>query len=255
VRDLLRRTLRPRRAARPAARPAAGAPHDPSRRLKLMFLHVPKAGGRSVGEAIAAAFGARLYRDYDDHPADPAAPANFDPDGYLEAAHGSGYPWLAGKDAVMGHFWARKYEPVAFEVRATVLREPIARALSHYAFWMAREAAPNVLREYLVERRLDFMAFARIPTINRFYVDHLFRGADMASFDLIGDQGRLGRDWAGVLARMGLAAPETRLNVTQAYDAGYPDAAREVLEDPARMARLRDLFAADIAFYERWAER
>ena len=225
---------------------------DPSRKLKLMFAHVPKTGGQSVGQAVVQAFGERLWLDYDDTPADPAAPTNFDPVGYLEAAHASDYPWLVGKDAVMGHFWVSKYEPVRFEIRATILREPIARALSLYAFWQARAVRPNVVRRYLVKRQLDFMAFARIPSVNRFYVDHMFRDADMASFDVIGDQARLSEDWAGVVGRMGIDTPEVRRNETREFDPGYLQLKHEVLEDPVKMTRLRDIFSADLRFYERW---
>jgi hypothetical protein len=218
----------------------AGVPRP---KLKLLFVHVPKTGGTAVTSALTETFGDRLYRDIGDRPADPAAPTNFDPDGYLEAALSSGYPWLAGKDAVTGHFWARKYDGVEFAVRA---------------FWTAKGEGPmlraNVVRRYLVENRLDFLAFARIPSVNRFYVDHMFRDVDMRRFDYVGDRDRLLSNWAGVMQCLGLDMPKVVENETQSLMPAYPERAREILEDPVAMARLSDIFAADLRFYECWAK-
>ena len=228
---------------------------DPDRTLKLLFVHTPKTGGQSIGRAIARRYRRRLYLDYDDAPDDPATPANFDPVGLLGTVQASGYPWLVAKDAVMGHLWAKKYEPVRFEIRATVLRDPIERALSLHGYWLARATQPRTVHRYLIEKQLDFMAFARIPIVNRFYVDHMFRDVDMTTFSVIGDQARLRENWSGFVARLGLDAERVLINETRSLDPGYPQRAREILDDPSRMALLRDLFAADLAFYERWAER
>jgi hypothetical protein len=227
-------------------------------KLKLMFVHVPKAGGTSVNSALFQTFGDRLYTDYGDGPADPAAPTNFDPEGYLEGVLSSGYPWLAGKDAVTGHFWARKYDGVDCGARATILRHPVARAISLHAFWTARKGLPglrdNVVRRYLVEHQLDFFAFARIPSVNRFYVDHMFRDVDMRSFDYVGDQDHMLRNWVSVTKRLGLSTPKVVDNETKSLAPSYPERAREILEDKVTMARLNDIFAADLRFYECWAD-
>ena len=225
--------------------------------LKLLFVHVPKCGGTSINQALAQTYGERLHIDVGDGPADPAAPTNFDPVGYLERAHSSGYPWLAGKDAVTGHFWARKYDQVGFDIRATVLRDPIARALSLHAFWMAMEGRPqlrnNVLRRYLVENKLDVTAFCRVPIVHNFYTGHMFRDCDMRQFHVIADQRTLYSDWGAVAGRMGLNTPEIRANATSAIDPHYGPRTRDVLGNPATMGRLRDIFAADLRFHERWA--
>ena len=227
-------------------------------KLDLLFVHVPKAGGTSVNAALAQTFGDRLYIDYTDGPADPAAPTNFDPSGYLEAALASGYPWLTGKHAVTGHFWIRKYDGVDCAARTTILRHPVARAISLHAFWVAKEGtAPlrhNVVRRYLIENGLDFAAFARIPIVHRFYVDHMFRDADMGAFDYIGDHDRLRRDWSGVTRRMGLNTPPFIENETASLAPSYEERTREILNDAVAMARFNHLFAADLRFYETWAD-
>ena len=77
----------------------------------------------------------------------------------------------------------------------------------------------------------------------------------MAQFDFIGTYDRLSQDWAPTLARIGIvpALPRRELNRTIDLVAEYDARRSEILNDHRMMAQLRDLFADDLRFYERYA--
>jgi hypothetical protein len=225
------------------------------RRLKLIFVHIPKSGGTSIRAAVTEFFSHDLVLDdYGDRPNDPISPMNIDPCGFLDRCRQQNALTLANKAAVIGHFWIAKYEGVAADIRATILRDPITRAVSQYFFWPAQNA-DNALHQYVISNRLSFIEFARIPRVNALYTSIYFRDVDMAQFDFIGTYDRLSQDWAPTLARMGIAPalPRRELNRTVDLVAEYNTRRSEILNDHGMMARLRDLFADDLRFYERFA--
>jgi len=96
--------------------------------LKLIFAHTPKSGGTSIRAAVTEFFsGDFVLADYGDRPNDPISPMNIDPYGFLSRCRQQNAAILANKAAVVGHFWIAKYEGVAADVRATILRDPITR--------------------------------------------------------------------------------------------------------------------------------
>jgi hypothetical protein len=134
-----------------------------TRPLELIFVHIPKAGGSSLCAAIEEHFSPdRVLRDYGDRPNDPTSPMNLDPHGFLERARGRKDAALSGKAAVFGHFWIKKYDDVAADRRVVILREPIARAISHYFYWKS-VAFDHPLRKYVIANDLSFLQFARLP--------------------------------------------------------------------------------------------
>ena len=224
-------------------------------RLKLIFVHIPKSGGTSTLAAVREFFSHDLVLDdYGDRPNDPISPMNIDPYGFLDRCRQQNSLTLANKAAVIGHFWIAKYEGVAADIRATILRDPITRAISQFFFWPAQNAN-NALHQYVISNRLSFLEFARIPRVNSLYTSIYFHNVDMAQFDFIGTYDRLSQDWAPTLARMGIAPalPRRELNRTVDLVAEYNTRRSEILNDHRMMARLRDLFADDLRFYERFA--
>ena len=222
-------------------------------RLKLIFVHVPKSGGTSVCAAIAEFFSHDLVlADYGDRPNDPISPMNIDPYGFLGRCRQQNVLTLANKAAVVGHFWIAKYDGVAADIRATILRDPITRAISQFFFWPLQNTN-NSLHQYVISNRLTFIEFARIPRVNSLYTSIYFRDVDMGQFDFIGIYDRLSQDWAATLARIGIdpALPRRELNRTADLVAEYNARRSEILNDHGMMAQLRDLFADDLRFYER----
>ena len=96
--------------------------------LKLIFAHTPKSGGTSIRAAVTEFFsGDFVLADYGDRPNDPISPMNIDPYRFLSRCRQQNAAILTNKAAIVGHFWIAKYERVAADVRATILRDPITR--------------------------------------------------------------------------------------------------------------------------------
>lgn len=218
--------------------------------VELVSVHVPKCAGTSFLDALTEAFGRdAIYRDYDDRPVDPAAPVNLDPAGFFERAHAGGYPLLAGKRVVHGHFHARKYAALGEGVRRIAfLREPIDRMISHYYYWMSTPLTDHALRSYVVRNRLSVYEFARLPLIHDFYTRTFFSGVDLGTFAFVGFFETYREDVARLSARLGTHLPMRSANANKA--GRYGDRRAELLADAALMASLRDLMRADLAFYD-----
>src|SRR5215467_1464080 len=224
------------------------------RQLKLIFVHTPKSGGTSIRAAVTEFFSHDLVLDdYGDRPNDPISPMNIDPYGFLERCRQQNAAILANKAAVVGHFWIAKYEGVAADVRATILRDPITRAISQFFFWPAQNSN-NTLHQYVISNRLTFIEFARIPRVNSLYTSIYFRDVDMAQFDYIGTYDRLSQDWTATMAHIGIspAMPRRELNRTADLAAEYDARRSEILNDHKMIYQLRDLFAEDLRVYERY---
>jgi hypothetical protein len=225
-------------------------------KLKLIFVHVPKTGGNSVRSSIEDKFStSKVLRDYSDRPDDPSSPMNIDPAGFLARSALSRYADLTGKAAVVGHFWIRKYDDVAADLRATILRDPLDRTMSHYFYWMKREGHGQLLHDHVRQHNLSLVEFARLPTIRWFYTQTFFRDVDMGQFDVVGRFDKYVKDWSALLRDIGLGAVARvrHLNATAGLDELYAARRHEILTDETVMARLRDLLADDIKFYERHA--
>jgi hypothetical protein len=223
------------------------------RRLQLIFVHIPKSGGTSIHAAITEFFSHDLVlADYSDRPNDPISPMNIDPYGFLDRCRQQNALTLANKAAVVGHFWIAKYDGINADIRATILRDPITRAISQFFFWPAQNTN-NALHQYVISNRLTFIEFARIPRVNSLYTSIYFRDVDMAQFDFIGAYDQLSQDWTATLAHIGIAPtlPRRELNRTADLVAEYDARRSEILNDHKMMAQLRDLFADDLRFYER----
>ena len=222
--------------------------------LKLIFAHTPKSGGTSIRAAVTEFFsGDLVLADYGDRPNDPISPMNIDPYGFLSRCRQQNAAILANKAAVVGHFWIAKYEGVAADVRATILRDPITRAISQFFFWPVQNSN-NTLRQYVISNRLTFIEFARIPRVNSLYTSIYFRDVDMAQFDYIGTYDKLSQEWTATMAHIGIAPamPRRELNRTADLAAQYDARRSEIINDHKMMAQLRDLFAENLRFYERY---
>jgi len=222
--------------------------------LKLIFAHTPKSGGTSIRAAVTEFFsGDFVLADYGDRPNDPISPMNIDPYGFPSRCRQQNAAILANKAVIVGHFWIAKYERVAADVRATILRDPITRAISQYFFWPVQNSN-NTLRQYVVSYRLTFIEFARIPRVNSPHTSIYCRDVDMAQFDYIGTYDKLSQEWTATMAHIGIAPamPRRELNRTADLAAEYVARRSEILNDHEMIDQLRDLFVEDFRVHERY---
>jgi hypothetical protein len=218
--------------------------------IDFMFVHVPKAGGASIVEAIKAKYGADLHRDYRDKIVDPNSMYNTDFEGFLALDHAQN---LIGKRAVAGHFSALKYSRIHVANRTCILRDPLERLLSNYFYWKGTKPNPaNGFNVKFHAENLSVEEFASFDLIQNFYSNCIFRDVDMAQFDYIGDFADLVPHWDKVMARMDLPSERIQRNVTQDIYQGYREEKAAVLDDSQLMGRLRDALITDLKFYEKW---
>ncbi|MFG1425553.1 sulfotransferase family 2 domain-containing protein [Roseixanthobacter glucoisosaccharinicivorans] len=222
--------------------------------VELVSVHVPKCAGTSLRLALQRAYGeAEVLGDYADGVLNPAAAMNIDPDRFFArwaAADWTRFPYRA----VHGHFHPNKYRTLPARVRATFLRDPLTRLISHYHFWRrAGEPGQNPVRDYMYEQNLSLEDFAHLPSMRYFYTGFFFRDVDMASFDVIGFYETAAQDMARLEKALGVTLDLGRENTNTAPE--YARAIEELRSDPAQTGRLRALLSADIAFYETLRER
>jgi hypothetical protein len=206
-------------------------PADP-----IALIHLPRTGGNSLREAAAAKLGRRMF--------------------YLKAAgdvlpeHVSQIP--EDVSLIMGHMnhGLHRYRPVRY---ATVLRDPIQRALSDYQLWRVRRASrdqsapfdgPDTIgRPYIRKERADnvqtrmlagvYLAEAMICAMDALELVK----RNLEAFHLVG----FTADLPGVARSLGLETPP-RLN-------RY---VRDFELTPSQMGALWDQNRADLALFD-WA--
>jgi len=161
--------------------------------MKFVFLHIPKTAGTSLKAALEQRVGkANIAADYLRPFAEPAGQRNRNAAWYAATHRPPTQPY------VYGHFVALKYfrlTPIGFRPYpgvqyATFVRDPLARAVSHYVHW----------KNFPQRMHAKWLEFDRDQwTLERFLMDPFF--TDFHHQILYGS--RL-RDYAvvGVLERM-----------------------------------------------------
>ena len=217
--------------------------------LELISVHVPKCAGSSFKQTLLHAYGADAIRwDYGDRPADPSAPMNLDPDGFFARHWSSGYPQLAGKRVVHGHFHVGKYRAAPDRpLRIVFLRHPVERTISNYRFWLQFPRHGHALHDYVLDNQLTLVEFAKLPSMRHFYERVFFAGIERSVFDFVGTVEALESDMRRLAGILNLELPAFRENVGPQADAAAPP-------DPAR-DELADVLSDDIRFYSEWAGR
>jgi hypothetical protein len=219
---------------------------------KLISVHFPKAAGSSLRSAYETAFGEdRVLLDYDNDPVDPCGLINLHPTRYEETRPTS----LGLYAAVHGHFHIGRYSQIKNAVRTVVLREPIDNMISIYYFWdFFRQKGvyfEHLLYRHFFDSRMNLLELATIPSLRNLMSESYFRDTDMRCFDVIGDFADLNAYLGRVMTLTGAELVTIpKVNVTPSSD--ERDATSE---DTHTLARLRDLLANDLRFYERHCNR
>jgi hypothetical protein len=215
--------------------------------IDVISVHVAKCAGTSFRHALQRAYGAdAVYLDYDDRIADPASAMNLRPGEFFAAASSSGYPWMAGKRVVHGHFHIRKYDAYPAPcARIAFLRHPVAHTISLYHFWRRLPRAGHSLQNYMLDNDLTLLEFARLPYIQYFYERVYFAGVDRSAFDFVGSVEQLERD-SGRLSRvLGVPLEVPSMNLG-------PQPAAPEWSDPNLRRELASIRKDDIRLYTAW---
>jgi hypothetical protein len=209
----------------------------------IACVHVPRAGGTTFRRWLAQEWGDRLVLDYADQPlsSDYAARVR-------QARSGPGLFLPASARAVHGHFLASKYQAAAPRL-AIWLREPAARAASHWRFWRdsAGDHDPNLTKRRFVEQGLDLAGFAEMPELQDVHA-RFMDGVPLTAFAFVGVFAQLARG-VRLFARMfGLAEPAALPVVNAASVDAEP-------LSPALRGRLAELNRRDVELYAAAVER
>ncbi len=209
----------------------------------LLGVHVPKAGGTSIGAALAQAYQGSFYSDYADDPSLPESQRQLDPQRHFE-----GYPLPPGYGCIYGHYHIGKYGQEE-ALRFTLIRHPVEIVLSLYAYWRSvpRGGAPH---QYFLKEQLDILGLANMPSVRKMLSQTYFGDFDMGRFDLIGRHDAR----EASLTRLSQLCGRP-LDTTIHANATASDEGRTLREDKDIVAALTDILSEDIRFYERWAYR
>lgn len=201
----------------------------------VVSVHLPKSGGTSVAASLRRRFGDAVLFDYGRGPLGP----------HRDLVE-PGLP--AGVAAVHGHFRPGRYDAVGDAFRLTFLRHPVELLLSLYFYWRTMPFQGGVVHRRFLDEQPDLATFAAWPPIRRLSSETYFGGYDMGRFDFIGFHETRRADMARLNALAGLGLePDRHDNATT-----DPDGARAAAAaDAALMARLADLLADDLRFYDR----
>jgi hypothetical protein len=151
---------------------------------------MPKTAGTSFRGSLEEHFGDRFRHDYQDYPLahTPRARRQQARD-WGEAARAGDF---AGVECVHGHFLAVKYLELSERLPCTFvtwLREPVARLVSHYHYWLRAydEDSPLVspLHRRVVEEGWTLQQFCLAPELRDVYSEFLW-GFPLDRLDFVG---------------------------------------------------------------------
>jgi hypothetical protein len=219
---------------------------SPSRSL-LVFLHLAKTGGRTIDTVLRSTYGPRYVQAEPLRPPREAGTGGrefiipaYTPDDLRRLQRR--VPWMR---AVGGHtltLWSGLHEtgPVRY---FAFLRDPLTRGASHYQFHVTSSPSP-----------LDWERWCAWP-------EH--HDAQVRFFDHAGDPsaaiaaiekhgvfvGLLERFEESLLLLRRLVAPELNCAYVRRNTAQDNSVARELLADPERRGRLREMYAGEFPLY------
>lgn len=156
----------------------------------LVSIHMPKTAGTSFRATLEDHFGDRFRHDYQDYPlAHPPQARRQQARDWGEAALPGNF---AGVDCVHGHFLPLKYLKLAERLPCTFvtwLREPVARLVSHYHYWLraydGESPLVSPLHRRVVEEGWTLQQFCLAPELRDVYSQFLW-GFPLDRLDFVG---------------------------------------------------------------------
>ena len=217
---------------------------------------MPKTAGTSFRASLEAHFGAHFRHDYQDYPlAHPPAERRAQARRRGETARATDF---IDVDCVHGHFLPLKYLPLADSLPCTFvtwLREPVARLVSHYQYWLRAydpgSALVSPLHRQVVEEGWSLERFCLAPQLRNVYTEFLW-GFPIERLDFIGITEFFADDLRYFSHEIlgNKVCPQT-LNRRPSGAGALLQAQLEGLDRPA----IERFHAADVALYRRALER
>jgi len=156
----------------------------------LVSIHMPKTAGTSFRGSLEEHFGDRFRHDYQDYPLAHAPPARRQQ--AIDWAESARVEDFAGVGCVHGHFLAVKYLQLAERLPCTFvtwLREPVARLVSHYHYWLrtydGESSLVSPLHRRVVEEGWTLQQFCLAPELRDVYSEFLW-GFPLDRLDFVG---------------------------------------------------------------------
>lgn len=203
--------------------------------LEVVYIHFPKAAGTSLVHSLRSHYGESLLADYTHLPPD---------DWSHDPPHVSG-----GVRAVCGHFHAHRYAMHRQAFRFTFLREPVDNLISIFYFWRTYPPIGYAAHERFLSEKPTIFEFATYPEIQRLASECYFGGVDMASLDFVGFFEHRAEDMLRLSTRLGFpVSSDVFINQTSQE---FADERADLRANGPALAKLRDLLADDVSFYER----
>jgi hypothetical protein len=217
----------------------------------LISIHMPKTAGSSFRATLEGHYCDAFRPDYGDYP------LAHSPDERRAAAHRHAEAMrateLAGVACIHGHLLPAKYLPLAADPGCqfvTWLREPVARLVSHYAYWQASydraSDSTSSLHRRVVEEGWTLEQFCLAPQLRNVYSEFLW-GFPHERLNFVGITEYFEEDLRYFSTHfLGLNATPRRLNerLASADDSVSPQLAR------LDLVKIRQFHAEDVALYE-----
>ena len=217
----------------------------------LVSIHMPKTAGTSFRDSLEEHFGERFRPDYQDYPlAQSAEQRRAQARRWGETARPADF---AGVACVHGHFLPLKYLPLADGLPCTFvtwMREPVARLVSHYHYWL-RAYQPDSelvspLHRRVVEEGWSLERFCLAPQLRNVYTEFLW-GFPVDRLDFIGITEYFAEDLRYFSHRfLGNKMLPRTLN-QRLPEGGSPD---EPALTALERAAVEEFHAADMALYQ-----
>lgn len=156
---------------------------------------------------------------------------------------------------MFGHFHIAKYRNALNIPRITLLRHPLNWVISLYFFVLSQAQTPSdhPIIQYVSKNQITIEQFSRMPSVQNFFTQLMFRGVDMNTIDLIILHEHMSSGVAALEKLFGVPIHLTRKNVTKELVPGYEKRRDEIQSDSRLMSALAYNLKDDILFYERCA--
>jgi hypothetical protein len=218
----------------------------------LISIHMPKTAGLSFRATLESHYGDAFRPDYGDYPlAHSPDERRATAQSYAEAIQSAE---LSGVDCIHGHFLPMKYLPLAAGTDCrfvTWLREPVARLVSHYAYWHSSydqaSGSTSSLHRRVVEEGWTLEQFCLAPQLRNVYSEFLW-GFPPERLNFVGITEFFEEDLRYFSTHfLGLNATPRHLNERLVSDDDGVASQLAALD----LAQIRQFHAEDVTLYQR----